>query len=160
MAKPEPKKRELSFSSYEDMLAEAQSLLDKGYISHGNWSLAQVCGHLSDWMQFPLDGFPKSPLPMRMIFWVMKKTIGPGMKRKILTNGFKSGIPTAPETVPKPDAMTDQQAVELFRKTVDRRQAYQGELLPSPFFGPLDRETQQRLGLLHAALHLGYLEPK
>jgi len=160
MAKPEPQKRQLSFKSMDEMLAEVRSLLEKGYTSNGNWTLAQVCGHLSDWMRFPLDGFPKPPLPLRMIFWVMKKTIAPGMKRKILAEGFKSGMPTAPETVPKPDAMTDQQAVELLQQTVDRTQAYQGELIPSPLFGPMDRETLQKVGLLHAEHHLGYLEPK
>jgi len=160
MAKPEPKKRRLSFDSFEEMMAEVHLLIEHGYVSNGNWTLAQVCGHLADWMRFPIDGFPKPPLPMRMIFWVMKKTVGPGMKRKILAEGFKGGIPAAPETVPKPDAMTDQQAADLLQETVDRRQAHDGEFIPSPFFGPLDSETQIKLSLLHAAHHLGYLEPK
>jgi len=160
MAKTAHKKRQLTFNSTDEMLAEVHSLLENGYRCNGNWSLAQVCGHLSDWMRFPIDGFPKPPLPMRMIFWVMKKTIGPGMKRKILAEGFRPGIPTAPETVPKPDAMTDQQAVELLQQTVDRMKSFQGELIPSPLFGPMDRETQRKVGLLHAEHHLGYLEPK
>lgn len=160
MAKPEPKKRPLSFNSFEEMMADVHSLIEHGYVSNGNWTLAQTCGHLSDWMRFPLDGFPVPPLPMRIIFWVMKKTVGPGMKRKILAEGFKGGMPTAPETVPQPDAMTDQQAAKLLQETIDRVQAYNGELHPSPFFGPIDHETHVKVSLLHANHHLGYLEPK
>lgn len=159
MAKPEPKKRDLSFDDFDAMIGEVQSLLNSGYVSHGNWTLAQACGHVSDWMRFPMDGFPTAPLPMRAIFWVMKKTIGPGMKRKIMAEGFKGGMPTAPETVPKSDAMTDSQAVAQLQETVDRVKSFSGELIPSPLFGPMDHETHVKVSLLHAAHHLGYLEP-
>lgn len=160
MAKPEPNKRTLSFHGFEEMMAEVRLLLEQGYQSNGNWTLAQACGHLADWMRFPMDGFPKPLLPMRMLFWVMKVTIGPGMKRKILAEGFTGGMPTAPETVPEPDAMTDPQAVELLQQTVDRLMAYDGAFLPSPLFGPMDKATVIQVSLLHAEHHLGYLESK
>lgn len=158
MTKIEPKKRQLSFANFDEMMAEIRSLDKNGYRSNGKWTLAQTCGHLSDWMRFPMDGFPVPPLPMRMIFWAMKVTVGPGMKRKILAGGFKGGMPTAPETVPQPGAMTDQQGIELLQKTIDRLNAFDGELLPSPLFGPMDKETLIKVSLLHAAHHLGYLE--
>jgi hypothetical protein len=160
MSKPEPKKRQLHFNDFDEMMVEVRSLNENGYVSHGNWTLAQACGHLTMWMGFPIEGFPKQPLLMRMIFGVMKYTIAPGMKRKILANGFKGGMPTAPETVPKPDAITDQQAVEQLQQMVDRAKAHTGELFPSPLFGPQDMEMYTKVNLLHAEHHLGYLEPK
>ncbi len=160
MAKPEPDKRSLAFANFEEMMAEVHLLLEGGYRSNGNWSLAQACIHIADWMRFPIDGFPKPPLPMRMLFWVMKMTVGPGMKRKILAEGFTGGMPTAPETVPEPDSLTDSEAVELLQQTVDRLAAHDGDFLPSPLFGSMDEETLTKVSLLHAAHHLGYLEPK
>ena len=160
MAKPEPNKRSLSFANFEEMMAEVRSLLDGGYVSIGNWTLAQTCAHLSDWMRFPMDGFPKPPLPMRMLFWVMKITIGPGMKRKILSEGFAGGMPTAPETVPEPGFLTDLKAVELLQQTIGRLMAYNGDFLPSPLFGPMDKATVIQISLLHAEHHLGYLKPQ
>lgn len=160
MAKPEPKKRQLTYNSFDEMMADVNLLLDHGYISNGNWTLAQACGHVADWMRFPLDGYPTPPFFMRVIFWMMKVTVGPGMKKKILAEGFKGGMPTAPETVPKPDALSDQQAVEQLQQTVDRVRAYNGVLLPSPLFGESDKATHEKVSLLHAAHHFGYLEPK
>lgn len=141
-------------------MADVHALQDAGYVSNGNWTLGQACGHLADWVRFPMDGFPKAPLPIKAMMWVMKHTIGPGMKRKIMSEGFKGGMMMVPETVPKPDQMTDQQGVNKLQETVNRVMAYQGELQPSPLFGPMDKETLIKVSLLHAELHLGYLEPK
>jgi len=97
---------------------------------------------------------------MKVIFWFIRVTIGSGMKRKILSEGFKSGMPTAPQTVPDPDVMSDREAVAQLQRTVDRVMAYDGELLPSPLFGKTDKETHIKVSLLHAEHHFGYLEPK
>ncbi len=160
MAKTEPAKRNLTFENFDDVMADVNSLIASGYVSHGNWNLAQSCGHLAEWVRFPVDGFPKPPLPLRMIFWVMKKTVGPGMKRKILAEGFKGGVPTAPDTVPAADAQTDQEAAQHFQSTFERVISHKGLLHPSPLFGPMDMEMLVKVTLLHAEHHLGYLEPK
>ena len=160
MAKPEPKKRNLKFNSLDEMMADVRSLNENGYVSHGNWTLGQACGHLANWMRYPLDGYPVAPLPIRMIFWVMKKTVVPGMKRKILAEGFKGGMMTAPESVPKQDEMSDQQGVDQLQEAVDRVTAHNGALYPSPLFGEMDKQMHITVTLLHADHHLGYLEPK
>ena len=160
MAKPEPKKRQLKFHDLDEMMADVRSLKENGYTSHGNWTLGQCCGHLAHWMRYPMDGYPVAPLPIRMIFWAMKKTVVPGMRRKILAEGFKGGMMTAPESVPQQDETTDQQGIDQLQKVVDRLIAFEGELLPSPLFGEVDKQMQVKVSLLHAELHLGYLEPK
>ena len=95
--------------------------MENGYVSNGNWTLGQACSHIADWMRFPLDGFPNPPWPIRAMMWVMKHTVGPGMKRKILAEGFQGGMPTAPETVPAPGDMTDRQGVEKLQETAYAR---------------------------------------
>ncbi len=160
MAKSEPEKRALKFDNFDAMLAEVETLKNGGYTSNGNWTLGQACGHLADWMRFPMDGFPKPPLPMRAVFWMMKITVAPGMKRKILAEGFKGGLPTAPETVPDAKSFSDEEGIAQLREAVQRLSAWDKELIPSPLFGPMDKEMQTRVSLLHAEHHLGYLEPK
>lgn len=160
MPKPEPKKRQLKFNDFDEMMAEVNMLLEHGYVSQRNWNLSQACGHLSDWIRFPMDGFPVPPLPIKVIMWLMKVTVAPSMARKILANGFSGGMMTAPETVPAPDAATDSEAVKQLQSVVDRAKTFDGELHPSPLFGPTNREKYVKVNLLHAEHHLGYLEPK
>ncbi len=160
MAKTEPKKRRVKFNNLDELMIEVHCLQQHGYLSNGNWSLGQVCGHVAEWLRFPMDGFPKAPIFMRPIFWVMRHTVAPGMKQKILAEGFKGGLPTAPETVPKADELSDQQGVDQLQQVVERAKTFAGDLHPSPLFGPMDRDTWLKVSLLHAEHHLGYLEPK
>jgi len=160
MAKPAAEKRQLQFEDLDAIMTEVRSLHEAGYTSHGNWTLAQTCGHLSDWLRFPIDGYPEQPIIMRIIIWMMRITIGNKFKRKVLTEGFQNGSPTMPETVPAPDAQPDQQAIDQLQETIDRVQAHQGDILPSPLFGSWDRETMLKIKLCHAEHHLGFLEPK
>ena len=107
-----------------------------------------------------MDGFPKPPLLVGAMMWVMKYTVVPGMKRKIFAEGFSGGMPTAPETVSQPDAVSDAEAVEQLQKIVDRLSAFDGDLIPSPLFGKMDIELATKVALLHGEHHFGYLEPK
>ncbi len=152
--------RSVKFQNFDEMLADVDGLLASGYTRHGKWTLGQACSHIADWMRFPMDGFPKVPLPMRAIMWVMKHTVAPGMRRKILAEGFQGGMPTAPVTVPRAEEVTDQQGAEKLRETVGRLVSHEGPLQPSPLFGPMDKSTLITVSLLHAAHHLNYLTPQ
>ena len=159
MAREQPQLRKLSFNSLDEVLQEVDHLLEVGYRSRGNWTLAQTCIHLGEWMRFPMDGFPKPPWLMRIVFWFMRLTVAKKMARDILERGFKPGIPTDPRTVPAADASDDVQAVNDYRKIVERFKSYNGPLHPSPLFGAADKETATKVNLRHAELHLGFLEP-
>lgn len=152
-------KRSLKFSSFDEMFSEIDRLAGEGYVSRGNWNLAQTCTHIGNWMRYPVDGFPRPPIFLRPVFWLMKITIGQSMKRKILAEGFKPGVPTAPQSVPEADAASDQVAIDELRSTVDRIVNYSGSLHPSPLFGPMDMDTLKTVTLLHAEHHLGFLWP-
>ncbi len=155
-----PLRRDLKFDDFDDVKAEVNRLLESGYTQNGKWNLAQTSAHLVEWMRYPMDGYPRPPLPMRVIFWLMKMTVAKGMVRKILANGFSPGMPTAPDTVFKPDILNDNDAATKLFETIDRLCSHKGALHASPLFGDSDMATLQRVQLLHCAHHLGFLQPK
>ena len=154
-------RRKLEFATFDDVIREVQSLQAGGYLATGKWNLAQICGHLAEWLRFPLDGYPKSILPIRLMMWVMRHTTAPGQLRKVLeTKSWPAGTPTIPQTVPGVDAETDAAAVQKLSAAIDRFQKHEGEFQPSPLFGKLDRDRMTQLQLIHCAHHLSFLVPQ
>ena len=154
-----PERRKLSFSSLDDAVQEAERLLKNGYGKVGNWSLGQCCGHLAEWLTYPIDGFPRMPLLLRPIFFAMRNTFAPKLMRKTLASGsMRDKLPTIPESVPAAD-VDDAVQLELFRQAVKRWQEYGGPLHPSPLLGDVNRECWNDGQCLHAAHHLGFLLP-
>ena len=151
--------RQLKFETLDQVNDETQRLLNSGYTAVGHWNLAQVCGHLSDWMRFPMDGFPTPGLPIRVVLWLMKVTVGRRQLKKVLADGFSAGLPTMPDTVKSPDAETDEQAVQKLADVIDRIQSHNGAFHPSPLYGHMTREDLVRLQLAHCAHHLSFLQP-
>ena len=152
-------KRSLSFENLNQAIDEARRLLNSGYQQHGDWNLSQCCGHLQQWITFPVDGFPNPGPVMGSILWLMKVTIGKSQLKTILDQGFKSGTPTMPSTVPSPDKETDAQAVASLESAVERFNSHSGPIHPSPLFGAMDKQTAHQLQLRHFEHHLGFLSP-
>lgn len=153
-------RRELRFDTLDDAVRDVEHLLAVGYEKAGNWDLAQCCGHLADWVAFPMDGFPRSPLPVRVMMFVMRNTVAPRMARKAMATGvLGDGLPTIPQTVHAPGGDPAAE-VARFRDTVARFARYDGPLHPSPLAGAMDKPTVGRLHALHAAHHLSFLVPK
>ncbi len=153
-------RRQLRFASLDEAVRDAEMLLANGYTKTGNWDLVQVCNHLSDWLSYPMDGFPPVPLFLRPIFWALRNTIG---RRKLETyireQSFPAGKPTMPQTVHAPGE-DERAAVTKLRDTVARFMAYTGTMHPSPVFGMLDKDTLVKLHCIHTAHHLSFLTPK
>jgi hypothetical protein len=152
-------RRKLSFTKLDEVAADAENLLAKGYDRAGNWDLAQVAGHVAEWMRFPIEGFPKPPIFIQPILWLMKVTSGKRMLDKVLADGFSPGGHTMPETVP-PAGGNAAEAVAKLRAAVERWKAHTGEVYPSPLFGAMTREAALQVQLKHAAHHLSFLVPK
>ena len=152
--------RELSFASLSEVVPEARRLMEQGYRKQGKWDLAQVCGHLEDWMRFPVEGFPKPGFPVNFMLWLMKKTLGKRMIRKILEQqAMGNNAPTMPQTVKAAGEISDEKAVETLEQAVNQFMNHSGEYHESPLFGKLSREDATRLQLIHCAHHLAYLVP-
>jgi hypothetical protein len=152
-------RRALKFDTLDDVVRDADNLLEKGYDRAGNWDLSQCCHHLAFWMTCPLDGFSEAPLPVRGLMWLARNTVGPGQLRKVLANGFPPGGMTDPASV-KPSDGDDAGAVAKLKGAAERFRDHAGPIVPSPFFGPMDKATATRLQLTHAAHHLSFLVPK
>lgn len=152
-------RRALEFRDWPAVLVDLDTLHRDGYQKVGRWDLSQACAHLADWMAYTIDGFPKPPLPMRLLLETIKRLAGPTMLRRALaTRSMPSGAPTTPETVHAPGGDEDE-AVNRLCATIARFQAHPGPFHPSPIFGGLDRETWARLQLIHCAHHLSFLIP-
>jgi hypothetical protein len=159
-ATAKPVRRALKFESLDEVVRDAEHLLAVGYDRAGNWDLAQVCTHLAEWMRFPIDGFPKPPLPIRALLWVARHTIGKAKFRQYLERRtMPAGTPTMPQTVVAPggDAAA---AVATLRRAAERFKAHTGAIHPSPLFGAMDKDEATRLQLVHCAHHLSFLVPK
>ena len=155
-----PTRRSLEFRDLDDALRDVENLRARGYDRAGDWNLAQVCGHLADWIRFPLDGYPRPPLFLRPFLWLARHLIGPRELRKVLTKrAMPTAAPTFNQTIPLP-AGDESAAVARLRDSVARFKAHTGPLHPSPLFGPLDRDTATKLQLIHCAHHLSFLVPR
>lgn len=153
-------KRNLQFQQLDDVRREIDRLLREGYTPGGKWNLAQICNHLDCWMRYPMDGFPRSPLPIALIMKLIRLTIGKRSLRRVLsTRSIQDGMPTIPESVFQPDSSTDRQATERFLQTIDRFAAFRGTLHASPLLGTLTPDEWLQLQLIHASHHLGFLLP-
>lgn len=159
MAEP-AMRRTLDFRDLDAILADLDQLATRGYDRAGNWDLAQTCGHLADWMGYPMDGYPVPPLPIRILLGALKATIIPGQLKKMLdTRSMPAGGPTMPQTVPAPGG-DETAAVDRLRATIARFRDFGGPIQPSPLFGTLDPETCRQLQYIHCAHHLSFLRPR
>ena len=153
-------RRTLSFATLDEAVADAETLLAQGYDKTGQWSLGQCCGHLANWLGYAMDGFPKAPPPIRLLMWTLRNTLGPGALTRVLAaKAMRPGNPTAPQSVPAASG-DDRAGVEAYRAMVERAKRFAGTPLPSPLFGPMDRDTWVKLNCVHAAHHLSFLVPK
>jgi hypothetical protein len=147
-------RRQIAFSTYDDVIAEIDRLEREGYEQCGSWSLGQVCRHLSYYMRGSLEGFDFR-LP-----WIVRKLLGPPLLRKILRGDeMKAGGRTIPASVPGPDVDEREAAAEA-RELLARLRDFSGELHPSPLFDRLTPDQWRLLHLKHAAHHLGFRVPK
>jgi hypothetical protein len=152
-------RRDLRFDTLDEAARDAERLLVDSYERVGQWDLGQCCNHLACWLTYPLDGFGKPPLPVKMFLWIARNTFGPGQLKKILANGFPPNGPTDPKSVTVSDG-NDAAAVAKLKAAVERFRDHAGPILPSPFFGSMDKETATKLQLVHTAHHLSFLVPK
>jgi hypothetical protein len=146
--------RELSFSNWDEVVAEVDRLHQGGYTKTGNWNLAQTLNHLNYFLTGPLDGHQfKCP-------WIFKALFGRWALKRILSGKkMKPGIFTPQKPLPQPGG-DEASAVAQFRETAQRFKNHPGPWIASPFFGNLTPEQWHKLQLIHCGHHLGYLVGK
>lgn len=155
-----PPRRKLTFATLDEAVADAENLLAKGYVRAGNWDLAQVCFHLAEWLRYPVEGFPQTPLLLRPLMWLMRNTIaGPALRKALEKGEMPAGQPTLTQSVVPPGGDPGA-AVAKLKEAVERFKAFPGPYRPSPLLGVLDHETGHGVQRLHCAHHLSFLIPQ
>lgn len=153
-------RRKLTFATLDEAVADAERLLATGYDRAGNWDLAQVCFHLAEWLRYPVEGFPKTPLLMRPVLWLARNTIVPRMLKRSLEKGeTPAGAPTLKESVAPPGG-EPAAAIAKLKGAVERFEAHTGPFRPSPLLGVPSAEVGRKVQLLHCAHHLSFLVPR
>jgi hypothetical protein len=146
--------RELSYQSFDDILAEVDRLHKNGYDRAGNWDLAQNLDHLRFFIEGGLEGYSFK------VRWLIKFLLGKMVLRRILTQKkMKRGVFTPQKPLP-PSGLDEAESVRKFKESLARFRSHQGEYQPSPFFGQLTRQECHEMNLIHCNHHLGYLIPK
>ena len=153
-------RRKISFASLDAAISDAEQLLSSGYEKAGNWNFGQVCGHLENWLSYPMDGFPETDTPADATPDAESAEAGKAMLLNILANGFPVDVPTNPDTIPAEDCGSDEAALGRLRDVVQRFNAFEGEIADSPFFGEMDKEAVLGLQIRHFEHHFGFLVPK
>jgi hypothetical protein len=146
-------RRPLAFSSLGEVMPEVDRLL-KGHRTVGNWSLGQICNHLSGAVIGSVDGIPfRFPLALR-------KTVGPMLFRRMLRSGrFPEGI-KLPRHIQPRSGVDARAEAESLRAAIRLFGSHAGPFAEHPLGGPLDREEWQRFHTLHCAHHLSFVVPE
>lgn len=149
-------RRTLRFETLDDLLADVRTLAAGEVEMLGNWTLAQILGHLAVAYNGSIDGLDlKVP-------WLMKKMVRLFMKNRFLEKdvpaGFqipekdKRALEPAPTTTTE-DALTAlEAAVERLKTDPDR--------VEHPVLGRLTKDEWTKFHLRHAEMHLSFVKPK
>ena len=145
-------RRPLSFAALGDVMPDVDRLLE-GHVTAGNWSLAQICNHLSSTLISSVDGSPHAaPRWLRL-------SIGPLIGRHILKTGrMREGI-GLPESARPKSGLDARAEAEALRAALSFYGAHTGPLAAHPFFGPWSRDQWTRLHCIHCAHHLSFVLP-
>lgn len=148
-------RRELEFSSMDEVVAEVDRLAAGEVRTTGNHSFPQILRHLAlsnDMVTGKVEP-PKPPLMMRLVMPFIRSSIingpvKPGFKLPAKAEAFF--WPEEPGTVA--EAATHlKESVENFKQ--------KGPLPVHPIFGPATAEQVESMGLKHAAMHLSFVHP-
>ena len=150
--------RRLDFATLDDAIAETRHLQQRGYDRHGQWTLGQICHHLTIIMRGSLDGFPPELKAPPLLRWFATRTKRLWLDRP-MPRGIKLRGPLAALRPPEPGRIDEDAAIDDAVACFERLKA-EPQRHPSPVAGELTREQWNTLHKRHAAHHLGFLSPK
>ncbi len=121
----------------------------------GNWSPAQIVGHVAGLIECSLDGFevPNAPLILRGVAKMMRTSI--------LIKPMRAGVklPSKFNFLVPPESITWEEAREKLRSVVNRIDD-KGQRMRhrSPLLGLLEHEEWIQLHCRHAEMHFSFLQ--
>lgn len=145
-------RRTLAFASLDRVMPDVDRLLE-GHTTVGNWSLGQICNHLTSAIMMTVEGTTaRAP-------WLIRKTVGPFLLRRILRTGrFPAGIQLPERYLPKPGLDARAEA-EALRAAIRVLASHSGPCAEHPLGARLSREDWDRFQCIHCAHHLSFAIP-
>lgn len=151
-----PDRRELHFTTLDQVLTEANKLADADKTGRlktsGTWTLGQTLGHLADWATAIHDGtHPKVPFILVIV--------GHLLKNRMLNSPMKAGakIPGIPGGTTFNKVLPLEQGLSRLARVGDVIKSMP-EPIKHPFLGKLTREQYTALTLRHCELHLSFFQ--
>ncbi|WDI43927.1 DUF1569 domain-containing protein [Bremerella sp. P1] len=143
-------RRDLHYSTLQDVLADAQELAAAGSVQTlGNWTPAQVFEHLAKAFEMSLDGATfQAPLPLR---WVAQTFL----KKNLLTKGVPSGFKANGQVMPG-DVPTEEGLAHL--EDAVGRYLLEPQRAKHPLLGNLSQEEWTQFHLRHCEMHMSFLK--
>lgn len=152
MAAKTAARRKLSYSSLQEIVADANRLTEANAPTTGNWTKGQIFDHLARLMDRSLDGFDFTVAwPIRLIgkyFFkqqVFKKGVAPGYQLKGDTRKALG-----------PEPISDQEGLEHLKQSIQRLET-ESQRFASPVLGELTRDEWDLLHRRHAELHMSFI---
>ena len=147
-------RRQLKFSTLDEILADVERLNQSKLRTLGNWSAGQILAHLATTMDWCLDGAPvTAPWYIRLFGWFVKNPF----LRNPMPAGFALPEATAKYLVPAETSW--EEGLRILRTSIQRLKT-ESQRHRSPFLGELTREQWDQLHCRHAELHLSFLIPE
>ena len=148
-------RRELSFSTLDDIVMDAERLVSSNRTrTLGNWPLTQLLSHLTMTVNSSIDGFAdKAPLLVRIF--------GPLLKSRMISRTMSPGLnlPRKAEAGAFPAATSTTAAFEDLRRAVARTKSERMEAA-HPAFGKMNHDEWTKLHLRHSEMHLSFAVPE
>jgi hypothetical protein len=149
-----PYRADLRFDSYDQLLADVQSLHATGWEKAGQWSLAMICDHLTRWTNGMLgEGLPHIPGPFQ---WIARSVIG----RMVRKQKYPSLPFHAPKNLKPAADSSEPTSIAELTAAIARLQQLTGPNVETHPFGPIPANDVRGMTLLHAAHHLAFLRPR
>jgi hypothetical protein len=145
-------RRSIRFAQLSDVINDVERLRSS-HRTLGQWSLAQICNHLSATMRYTVEGFPGPRAP-----WLVRHTFGATAKRFMLWTGrIPEGVRAPNGYVPAPKLELDKE-VEGLKEAVARFQRADGQLKEHPLIGSMTRAQWEQYHCAHCAHHLSFVQ--
>lgn len=150
--------RELRFATVSELFAELDQIEaahnDGSLKTTGNWTEGQILAHLSAWIEYAYDGFPIKAPPF-FVRWILKFVLKGMLKKGVMKAGVS--IPGVEDGTFGQEEVEFGVAMERYRAALSRMQS-EPAIHNSPAFGKVTDEVRIKVNLMHAQLHLGFME--
>ncbi len=157
-----PGRRELHFDRLADVIPEVKRLL-AGHETLGNWSLAQICRHLSVALRLSTVAAhraARSPLA-DPVARAEQREANRANRALVLDRALiRRGLPTPSPALDPPEGLDARDEADALRGAIEEFAAAPPSSVDHPLLGPLDPAEWERFHCVHCAHHLRFAVPQ